>query len=269
MHVGNMKPVLGSRINYGHPLSVGLVGCWLMHEGGGYIVNDLSGNGNEGVKHYNLSWVAAKYGHGIYNNNAQVSVEAEALYTTDFTKVAVVRLDAISSGQRRNLMCSAGHWYFEFYSDTGWLRYYDYGLTPSGWHGVSGVVGTGEWYCVAAVYKNGNYLKLYVDGVEVYSDSPVTGTPRTTGFDMLGSYSSYNWDGIMDNALQYNRALSASEMAELYADPFCMFRRDPIELWTAASPGTVTPATNRTHIMGRNKCSYATKRCVARSFVNY
>ena len=44
-----LKPPKGAMLNRGHPLSRGLKGCWLMNEGGGKIVNDLSGNGNTGI----------------------------------------------------------------------------------------------------------------------------------------------------------------------------------------------------------------------------
>jgi hypothetical protein len=40
------KPPLGSSINWGHPLSNGLVGCWLMNEGGGTKVKELVSNNN-------------------------------------------------------------------------------------------------------------------------------------------------------------------------------------------------------------------------------
>jgi len=44
--------------------------------------------------------------------------------------------------------------------------------------------------------------------------------------------------------LIYNRILSASEIAQLYREPFCMFDRDPIELWTGAMGGGVPPVGN-------------------------
>lgn len=40
------NPPLGSQINWGHPLSQGLVGCWLMNERGGKRLNDLAFNNN-------------------------------------------------------------------------------------------------------------------------------------------------------------------------------------------------------------------------------
>src|SRR3990167_7263966 len=39
---GKVKPVVGSQINWGHPLAKGLVGCWLMNERGGRKIIDLS-----------------------------------------------------------------------------------------------------------------------------------------------------------------------------------------------------------------------------------
>ena len=61
-----LKPPKGAMLNRGHPLALGLVGCWLMNEGGGNIVNDLSGNGNTGVfVGDGVSWSAGKYGPGI------------------------------------------------------------------------------------------------------------------------------------------------------------------------------------------------------------
>ena len=44
---GKQKPPLGSRIDTGHPLAQGLVACWLFNEGGGTLVRDITGNGND------------------------------------------------------------------------------------------------------------------------------------------------------------------------------------------------------------------------------
>ncbi|MBU0598822.1 LamG domain-containing protein, partial [Patescibacteria group bacterium] len=43
-----MKPLLGVQLNRSHPLAKGLVGCWVMNEGAGNKIYDLSGNGNDG-----------------------------------------------------------------------------------------------------------------------------------------------------------------------------------------------------------------------------
>jgi len=42
-----LKPPVGRRINYSHPLAKGLVSCLVMNEGSGPTAYDLSGNGND------------------------------------------------------------------------------------------------------------------------------------------------------------------------------------------------------------------------------
>ena len=43
------KPYVGARLNKNHPLSQGLIGCWMMNEGSGAKVIDLSGYENPGT----------------------------------------------------------------------------------------------------------------------------------------------------------------------------------------------------------------------------
>jgi len=49
--------------------------------------------------------------------------------------------------------------------------------------------------------------------------------------------------GNISHVYLYNLALSASKIAKLYREPFCMFDHDPIELWSAATQGGGAPAT--------------------------
>ena len=44
-----LKPPLVTLLRQGHPLSKGLVGCWLFNERGGDSVYDASGQGNTGT----------------------------------------------------------------------------------------------------------------------------------------------------------------------------------------------------------------------------
>jgi len=53
-----LKPVRGIRLNKSHPLARGLVGYWLLNEGSGNKVFDLSGNGKTGTINGTITWVA-------------------------------------------------------------------------------------------------------------------------------------------------------------------------------------------------------------------
>ncbi len=58
------KPPLPVHINWEHPLSRGLVGCWLFNEGGGNIAFDLSGHVNHGTIN-GATWTAEKLGSAL------------------------------------------------------------------------------------------------------------------------------------------------------------------------------------------------------------
>ena len=62
------KPKRGIRLNPFHPLSKGLVGCWLFNEGSGQKYYDLSLYGNHGIqstKAYAPKWTSGKYDRGL------------------------------------------------------------------------------------------------------------------------------------------------------------------------------------------------------------
>ena len=60
------KPLLGELIDYSDPLTKGLVGYWLMNEGAGNKVFDLSVNKNTGIINGTApSWSAGKFGPAI------------------------------------------------------------------------------------------------------------------------------------------------------------------------------------------------------------
>ncbi len=59
------KPPLGTPINWGHPLAQGLVGCWLMNEGGGLYAFDSSGRNNKGALTNLPLWYPGKSGTAL------------------------------------------------------------------------------------------------------------------------------------------------------------------------------------------------------------
>ena len=87
------KPILGRQIDWSHSLSDGLVGLWLMNEGSGNTVADLSGNGLLQTLS-GPEWVASKYGPGVsyISGNSDYSAVAHSSlidfeYTDAFTIV--------------------------------------------------------------------------------------------------------------------------------------------------------------------------------------
>ena len=68
-----IKPIKSSIVNPTHPLAKGLVGCWLLNEGTGNKISDLSGHGNSGTIYGSPAWSAGPTGGCLefVNGNSQ------------------------------------------------------------------------------------------------------------------------------------------------------------------------------------------------------
>ena len=80
---------------------------------------------------------------------------------------------------------------------------------------------TGQWYHVVGTYDGSN-IKIYVDGT-LEGTQAYTATPGTTDQPLVigrwyGNYSGYYHDGQIDQVRIFNKALSTSEVATLYAE---------------------------------------------------
>lgn len=69
----NIKPPPGSQINFGHPLAQGLVGCWLMNEGGGRRIADLASLNSLNFSVSSDVWGLTKRGFVAFNNAVTAS----------------------------------------------------------------------------------------------------------------------------------------------------------------------------------------------------
>ena len=247
-----LKPRLFRKPNPGHPLA-DFVGLWLMNEGSGNKVFDLSGNGNTGTLNGNPQWTAGKFGPAI-----------------DFDGDDEITLDGISANLINSLFTASTSWSACFWfnpdnygnQDSGAqsiitltdggpnkaeIRYHDswgsediriYLLDDWGANNIIVIddiqVTFPTWIHIGLSWENG-VVKSYVNGVynastnvaqAIFPDNtPTSGT--------IGNA----FDGRLSDLIIYNRALSASEIAQLYLKPFCMFEREPIELWAAAMGG--------------------------------
>jgi len=230
-----LKPVLGSQIQLGHPLARGLVGCWLMNEGGGNIVNDLSGNGNAGTFVGDTHFVAGKFGSALSFDGDRDDVDCGKNLPAEMhtgTVAAWVRGYRHQGGIASNGRYSSGTNGFTLATkdEAVILKIGDAASSIS-------VIGMGRlsypdvWNFVVAVW-DGEYMNIYVNGV--IDTIPVAQTldPRMNyyvfriGSNGYGSSSVYSWNDLIDNVSLYNRALSAQEIAQLYINPFGMFEEE-------------------------------------------
>jgi len=86
---------------------------------------------------------------------------------------------------------------------------------------------------------------LYIDGILITTATATNGGAIISGDSgIFISSSGTPWTGQLDIPMIYNRAFTNSGISLLYREPFCMFEREPIELWAAAACSGAPPAGN-------------------------
>jgi len=209
---------------------LGLVGYWSFEEGIGTKAGDMSGNGNNGtltLMDPATDWVNGKRGKALDFDgvNDYVNLGTFSVVSDQMTMAAWVYVTAFSSPdvQERIINKADGtgtenhDWMLSFIDNSGRklrLRFNRSINTLIGNTNLS----AGRWYYVAATYNNGTGI-IYLDGVADGSGSFGTGTlPNNTNPVYIGAKSSLVefLNGKIDEVRIYNRALSASEVANLY-----------------------------------------------------
>ncbi len=235
-----LKPVRGIRLNKSHPLARSLVGYWLLNEGSGNKVFDLSGNGNTGTFNGTApAWSSGKFGSAISLPGTDEYIGFGDVDAVDglsnMTVVVCYKANSMASTHRLATKEDGESgdedgWAFQL-NTAGKLEFRTDNAGTKGYKQAdSGITGT-IWHQYTAILSGGTTVSLYVDELEVIGT--VTGTIGTPGshsqpldFGRLywgGSY--YYLDGMYSHVMIFNRALSASEIALLYREPFCMLDR--------------------------------------------
>lgn len=235
-----VKPPLGSQIIDHHPLGQdgGLVGCWLMNEGSGDKVFDLSGNGNSGTLQNSTYWTAGKFGTCLSLDDAS---DDYVLTPIEWTTLKPTGGDCTLSIWFNRATTSNG--YYALFggttSDKNSLFYYNnkiYWKVGNTAMSVNVTINAGVWYHVVATAKN-TTGEVFVNGIS-YGTGSIATSAQSNDL-IIGQVEAdqgiYNFNGKLDIPFAYkNRALTASEIAELYSYPFCMFWQYPIELLVGA-----------------------------------
>lgn len=247
-----LKPVLGSQLEMGHRLATGLVFGGFFNEGSGTIIQDLSGNGNTGtLLGGDITWGGGKFGTALnfpgtsgdyisVANSPTVNITNNSLTISAWIKRAT---DTAYFEGIVSKWIAAQQYFFVVWSDDKLSLYVHTGSAV----GVlsTSTIALNRWTHVVGVY-NGIDLRLYIDGILNCTPVECTGALTSRANDLfLGTGSTTTdqlFNGQISDILIYNRALSPSEIALLYIEPFCMFEREPIELWVGSVGAGAPPA---------------------------
>jgi hypothetical protein len=218
-----------NRVPYPIPTN-GLVAYYKFEEGGSATTAiDSSGNNNNGTWYgTGTHYVAGKVGNyaGQFNgsNDYVIVPDSDSLdFTTQLSISVWVKKENFNNNFDAFLRKESsfnlfdikpgayggypnGELYLDLYIGGSWRR-----VTCSSFPSSS------AWRHVVGIY-NGSYIKLYINGAEAASISQ-TGSINVTANDLwIGQQSAGGaaYIGLFDEVAIYNRALSASEISDIY-----------------------------------------------------
>ena len=239
------KPPLGSQIDWGHPLSKGLVGCWLFNEGGGAIVNKLCNNYPSNLTSYSWKRKIVKSNGDAFRMGFQ---NLPVFYNIgNYTIILKMKEDEDiwDAGQSRPLA---------YFQSGNPLVYISFGKQKTIWaeraddgNGYSETTGNTAMskttLNVFGIVKNiGNgTLNFYFDGNPDGSYSGKITSIIHTGSCPITIFGNAGWAtlrGEIEYLYIFNQALSTSQIRQLYIEPYCFIKSSPITNWVPSVPPT-------------------------------
>lgn len=211
----------------GHPLARGLIGAWLAYEGAGDTAHDLGQQGIDGALQGNVSWTRGDLKLTGFDT-AGDGVDITGIESSSGTYTFVIVLDARTTSETFDYAFDfdTGRLVIAYQASTsGKIGYYD-----GAWHGVADTPLDGEKHALAWVLDgDAGVGSIYDNGVLLGTDT-YTST-NLGGVATLGTSRTFDSTGVLKTdiytAQVYDRALSVSEIRQLYVDPYAAFRIQP------------------------------------------
>jgi hypothetical protein len=249
-----LKPIRASQIDWSHPLTKGLTGCWLMNEATGEIVADYVPRRNNGSFHYSTAppaWKPGRYGSALeFGSERCIDCETDKFGWDITNEISVVASVNQNASQTNTLFARSGFvrpCRLSAYS-SGKFKWWVYTdgtnciINSTSTHQIDG----SEFVHVTAIWRAGDG-RLYVNGVQEASESSSSGSLSfindSQPVGIGGTYEAgnyyYCWNGRIEYVFVYNRALSTEEINWLYRQPFAMFARPISPALIAITSATV------------------------------
>lgn len=229
------KPKLPILIR-GHPLARGLIGAWLFYEGTGSVIrNAVTGLGN-GTVVGNPVWVAGGMKFDGAGDYISLGTNANFRLTTAVSMfVSFTILDRAGGGDPACIMGRGEEDYRLYWHGGDSYKFkFDLGLWKTDWSQVvSTTVATNNTsYTIAATWDGagGNRpQRIYINGKVEGETIRAQATTSSQADDVLaiatqGDQTARTINAIVHAALLYERELAASEVCQLHADPYQLFR---------------------------------------------
>jgi len=196
-----------------------------MNEGTGTTAADSSGNGNTGTLPNGGTWASGIASNAVVldgvNDYVSIGDSATLENNATFTFAGWINADQFFSARDNYLMYKDKVLRWGFLSSTSRQPSVDIGSGSGnpGWQGASTSttqINSNEWTHLAVTYTNST-LKFYVNGLLTDTISK-TYTMGSNNKAYSISTSAQAFDGKLDDVRYYNRALSDSEIGQVYGE---------------------------------------------------
>lgn len=193
----------------------------------------MEGNSNDSKGSYNGSDTAVTYGtsYGIFNQGANfngsssiIDVSSVPSISSNVSFCAWIKPSSISSGEKSILTIHVNSYSNYFYTLTYFNNAGTISLVFAKFDGTNNPVvsytvtlPTTSWSFICGV-KDGSNLYLYLNGSKVGTTTDTTtSTPTYTNINIGGENGKSKWfDGNIDDVAIFSRALSSTEVSNLY-----------------------------------------------------
>ena len=247
-----MKPPVSARLLKGRAINKGLICCLCMNERCGVKVFDYSGSGNAGIFFdNNCIWTPAKFGYGVEFDglsDSRIMINPfNGLNTDKFSISVIFNTNTAGEGNNGYLIGFTGGTVFRCENAAGAMRLYiDWTVTNGMWNSAANVT-FNEFHHFIITYDGSSTANdpiIFQDGsifpfnriiAPAGNYVPVSGQ-CWIGTNIVSAVREY--DGIVDNVMIWNRVLTAGEIHQLTAHPFCIFER-PMDPLFALAPAEI------------------------------
>jgi len=245
---GRQKPPVGSVVNKGHPLAVGLSPCYLLNENAGTpssVIKDASGRGVN-PSFVEVSWVPGRNGPCVALNGITNSVKftpsitakpltIAALFSpSDQTTIGTVA--ALSNSGTTN-----SHARIVVNVTTGKVTFNTIDSSGTQLNITSGTLAASPWHLAIGVIPATGLASFYVDGVLQGTSAQQSYNAFTVGTLGILRYSTdiQAFLGRVDSAYFYNRAFTPTDVLNLTNNIYAMIQPPPAtKFYSYASPAT-------------------------------
>lgn len=209
----------------GNFIGNGLIGWWKFNETSGTVAYDSSGNAKNGTVNNGI-WAGGKFSNALSFNGATTHVllpasslyDVQALTISAWTNAATYNQNALifekttngSYNTQYSCFISGNYIYFRTYNASAVGDDLYAGSPPFG----------PSWNNIVCMY-DGVKKYIYLNGIERasanYSQTLATNPAGIAAMGAVPIAAGYFYNGLMDDVRLYNRALSSSEIQQIYA----------------------------------------------------